>query len=77
VEGGIRAVEVGSVMFGHNAKAELVRLAIPRRVLTQSHVEYVVEVFESIVRNKDNIPGMRFVHEAKVLRHFTSTFEPV
>lgn len=77
VEGGIRAVEVGSVMFGDNAKAELVRLAIPRRVLTQSHVEYVVEVFESLVKNRDDIPGMRFVHEAKVLRHFTSTFEPV
>ena len=77
LEGGIRAVEVGSVMFGDNSKAELVRLAIPRRVLTQSHIEYVVEVFDSIVRNRDAIRGMRFLKEAKILRHFTSTFEPV
>ncbi len=84
-EGGIRAVEVGSVMFGRRepdgrfvpARNELVRLAIPRRVLTQSHVEYVVEVFQEIQKQREQIRGLRFVREAPILRHFTSTFEPV
>ncbi|NOZ01601.1 MAG: tryptophanase [Deltaproteobacteria bacterium] len=77
VEGGIRAVEIGSVMFGNDSRHELVRLAIPRRVLTQSHIEYVVEVFEDITRSKTSIRGLKFAHETDVLRHFTSTFEPV
>lgn len=83
--GGIRAVEVGSVMFGRRnpdgtfvpAQNELVRLAIPRRVLTQSHIEYVVEVMEEIMGYRHELRGMRFVYEAPILRHFTSTFEYV
>lgn len=85
LEGGIRAVEIGSVMFGKRgprgeflpARNELVRLAIPRRVLTQSHVEYVVEVFVEIQKRRDEIRGLRFTRESSILRHFTSTFEPV
>lgn len=85
VEGGVRAVEVGSVMFGRRdtdgsfipARNELVRLAIPRRVYTQSHIEYVIEVLCEIAAKKDSIRGLKFVHESKMLRHFTSTFEPI
>lgn len=85
LEGGIRAVEVGSVMFGKRgpdgrfipARHELVRLAIPRRVLTQSHVEYVIEVIAELKHKKDRIQGLRFAWEAPILRHFTSTFEPI
>ncbi len=85
LEGGIRAVEVGSVMFGRRgpdgefipARHELVRLAIPRRVLTQSHVEYVVEVILEVQKRREQIRGLRFAREAPILRHFTSTFEPV
>jgi tryptophanase len=83
--GGIRAVEIGSVMFGkydeHHrlvpAPIELVRLAIPRRVYTQSHIDYVVEVFDEIINNKHNVKGMRIVKEPKFLRHFTAHFEPI
>lgn len=83
--GGVRAVEIGSVMFGkydenHElipAPMELVRLAIPRRVYTQSHIEYVVEVFEKLIENKANVPGYKITHEPEFLRHFTSHFEPI
>jgi tryptophanase len=83
LEGGVRAVEIGSVMFGRwgqdgrfiGATNELVRLAIPRRVYTQSHVEYLIEVIIEVHKNRDRIRGLRFVHEAPILRHFTSTFE--
>jgi tryptophanase len=85
VTGGIRCVEVGSVMFGKYDRAgnlipaavELVRLAIPRRVYTQSHVDYVVEVFREIERSRQSVRGMRIVREPKMLRHFTAHFEPV
>jgi len=86
VEGGIRAVEIGSVMFGKTdpetgklipGKNELVRLAIPRRVYTQSHIDYVIEALGQIVARKDGIKGVKFVEEAPILRHFTSTFERV
>ncbi|MBM4371607.1 MAG: tryptophanase, partial [Deltaproteobacteria bacterium] len=86
LEGGIRGVEIGSVMFGkpdpvsgalHPARNELVRLAIPRRVYTQSHVDYIVEVFEELARRRDDIRGMRFERRAEVLPHFTSTFQRV
>ncbi|MBM4396896.1 MAG: tryptophanase, partial [Deltaproteobacteria bacterium] len=83
VEGGIRAVEIGSVMFGRRPDGtfqpppnELVRLAIPRRVYTQSHVEYVIEVIRGLHEARDSIRGLKFVKEAPILRHFTSTFEP-
>lgn len=81
--GGIRTVEIGSVMFGTYdasgkliaAPMELVRLAIPRRVYTQSHIDYVVEVFDEIIRTKQSVRGLRITKEPKFLRHFTSHFE--
>jgi tryptophanase len=83
-KGGIRAVEIGSVMFGKYdvkgklipAPKELVRLAIPRRVYTQSHIDYVVEVFEEVQKNKLNTQGLQITREAKFLRHFTAHFAP-
>ncbi len=85
LEGGIRAVEIGSVMFGHRdadgkfigAPSELVRLAIPRRVYTQSHIEYVVEVLINLFQRRAEVKGLKFAYEAPILRHFSSTFEPV
>lgn len=81
--GGIRTVEIGSVMFGtyaedgslQPARMELVRLAIPRRVYTQSHVEYVAETFEEIMRTKEQVRGYKIVKEPRFLRHFTAHFE--
>ncbi len=81
--GGIRAVEIGSVMFGKydkNGKLipapdELVRLAIPRRVYTQSHIDYVIEVFDEILKKKASANGLRITQEPKFLRHFTAHFE--
>ncbi|MBP1596001.1 MAG: Tryptophanase [Acidobacteria bacterium] len=84
--GGIRSVEIGSVMFGRRdpdtgeeipAPMELVRLAIPRRVYTQSHIDYVVEVILEVLDRKDTIPGYRITHQASFLRHFTARFEPI
>ena len=75
--GGIRGVEIGSVMFGEHAPHDLVRLAIPRRVYTQSHIEYVLETFEKLVEEAPNIPGYRMTYEPPFLRHFTAQFEPV
>lgn len=59
------------------AKLEMVRLAIPRRVYTKSHIDYVVECIESVFSKRDNIKGMRIVQEPPVLRHFTAEFEPL
>ncbi len=80
--GGVRAVEIGSVMFGKYddkgklipADMELVRLAIPRRVYTQSHIDYLIEVFCEIKANKDKIHGIKIIEEPKFLRHFTAKF---
>lgn len=85
IKGGIRCVEVGSVMFGkYNeqgklipAQKELVRLAIPRRVYTQSHIDYVIEVFEEIIRNKENVRGVEIIYEPAFLRHFTAKFKKI
>ncbi len=82
---GIRCVEIGSVMFGTYdaagalvpAAMELVRLAIPRRVYTQSHIEYVAETFEEVLRRRDEVRGFRIVKEPRFLRHFSAQFEPV
>src|SRR5574340_695531 len=74
---GIRSVEIGSVMFGENARHELLRLAIPRRVYTQSHIDYVVEAILEVSQNKDRIRGLEIVHEPPFLRHFTARFRPV
>ena len=82
--GGIRACEIGTVMFGVRpdgtetpADMDLVRLAMPRRVYTQSHADYVVEVFEEVVRLRGRLPGFRIIWQPKQLRHFTARFEPV
>ena len=80
VEGGIRAVEIGSLMFGSTdpatgkfipARKELVRLTIPRRVYTNSHMDYVAQVAELVVKNKSKIPGYLITKESEFLRHFT------
>ncbi|MCL4393791.1 MAG: tryptophanase [Chloroflexi bacterium] len=81
--GGIRASEIGSVMFAHKdaagkevfAPLELVRLAIPRRVYTQSHLDYVVEVISDLYRDRKNVRGVQIVYQAPHLRHFTARFE--
>jgi tryptophanase len=82
--GGIRACEIGTVMFGRSpdgserpADMDLVRLAMPRRVYTQSHADYIVEVFEDIVRRKDALGGFRIAWQPERLRHFTARFEPL
>jgi tryptophanase len=83
--GGIRCVEIGSVMFGKYdqkkklipAPMELVRLAIPRRVYTQSHIEYVIEVFEKLIRERKNSRGYIITEEPEFLRHFSCKFKPV
>jgi tryptophanase len=82
--GGVRGVEIGSVMFGLQpdgsekaAAHELVRLAFPRRVYTQSHVDYLAEVIVELDRQKEQLPGYRIVRQSLVLRHFTVRMEPV
>jgi len=84
IEGGVRASEIGSVMFGQRpdgseqlADKELVRLAFPRRVYTQSHFDYVVEVLEYLNSVKDSIKGVRITKQQESLRHFTAEFETV
>ncbi|MEE9117264.1 MAG: tryptophanase [Calditrichia bacterium] len=82
--GGIRTVEIGSVMFGKidpksgqetPAEMELVRLALPRRTHTQSHIDYVLEVAKDIYLNREKIKGMKITEQPKFLRHFTAKFE--
>jgi tyrosine phenol-lyase len=84
--GGIRAVEIGTVMFGRRdpdtgaetpGPRELVRLAIPRRVYTQSHIDYVIEVVRAVWEQREQIRGFRIVQQAPTLRHFTARFEPL
>ena len=77
LEGGIRSVEIGTLMFAGAAQMDLVRLAIPRRVYTQSHIDYVVEVILEVWKNREQIPGMRLTYEAPFLRHFTAHLEPL
>jgi tryptophanase len=77
LEGGIRSVEIGSLMFAAAAKMELVRLAIPRRVYTQSHIDYVVEIILSVWERRAYIKGMRLTYEAPFLRHFTAHLGPM
>ncbi|MBC5825641.1 MAG: tryptophanase [Candidatus Eremiobacteraeota bacterium] len=85
LQGGIRAVEIGTVMFGktdpqtgeeRTAAMELVRLAMPRRVYTQSHVDYVVEVMRDIYARRESISGLKIVWQSQPLRHFTARFAP-
>lgn len=77
LEGGIRSVEIGTLMFGPAAKMDLVRLAIPRRVYTQSHIDYVVEVILEVWKKRERIQGLKLSYEAPFLRHFTARLEPV
>ena len=85
VDGGIRAVELGSVMFGrfdekgveHPASLELVRLAIPRRVYTQSHFDYIVEVLDEVKNDVKKVKGYKITYQPKFLRHFTCHFESI
>jgi len=78
---GIRAVEIGSVMFGGPGRPappmELVRLAIPRRVYTQSHIDYVAEALLELHARRSELPGLRMVEAPPVLRHFTARFEEI
>ena len=80
--GGIRSVEIGSVMFGcspgvgaERPRLELVRLAIPRRVYTQSHIDYVVEASVELFHRRGDLRGLHMTYEPPVLRHFTARFE--
>lgn len=83
IKGGIRSCEIGSVMSGLNdekgnfipAPMELVRLAIPRRVYTQSHIEYVIEVFEKVLKERNKAKGYKIIEAPHFLRHFTAKFE--
>jgi tryptophanase len=82
--GGIRSCEIGTVMFGRHpdgserpADMDLVRLAIPRRTYTQSHLDYVIEVCGEVSARAGELPGYRIVNEPPVLRHFTACFEPL
>ncbi len=77
LEGGIRSVEIGSLMFGAAARMDLVRLAIPRRVYTQSHIDYVVEIILQVWKKRSSIRGFRLLYEAPFLRHFTARLEPL
>lgn len=74
---GIRSVEIGSVMFGASAQHELLRLAIPRRVYTQSHIDYVVEAILEVNARKHEIRGLEIVEEPPFLRHFSASFRPL
>jgi len=85
IEGGVRGVEIGSLMFGKYdeenklipAQMELVRLAIPRRVYTQSHIDYVSEVIIEVYNNRSKITGLKIIEEALMLRHFTAKLQPI
>ena len=85
LEGGVRGVEIGSVMFGKPqpdgteipAAMELVRLAIPRRTYTQSHIDYVGEVIAAVAARADDLQGLRIIDQPRWLRHFTAALEPV
>ena len=83
LEGGVRSVEIGSVMFGRQpdgsekpAALELVRLAFPRRTYTQSHVDYLAEVLLHVAALRERVRGVRMVESPEVLRHFSARFEP-
>ena len=86
LEGAIRSVEIGSVMFAYPdpdtgqviyPRLELVRLALPRRVYTQSHLDYVIKTLATIASRRDSLRGFRFTYAPELLRHFTARFEPL
>jgi tryptophanase len=83
LEAGIRAAEIGTVMFGYDshtdteqaARHDLLRLAIPRRVYTQSHMDYVLEAIRLVWERRDDVVGLKITRAPKFLRHFTAHFE--
>ena len=84
--GGIRTVEIGSVMFGSisqetgketPAEMELVRFALPRRTHTQSHIDYVIEVARDVYKNRNRLKGYEIIEQPRFLRHFTAKFKPL
>ena len=84
--GGVRACEIGTLMFGSRdpetgeetvGPRELVRLAIPRRTYTQSHMDYVIEVVTKVFEQRESLPAYRIVEQAPFLRHFSAKLEPV
>jgi tyrosine phenol-lyase len=77
LEGGIRSVEIGTLMFSDKARMDLVRLAIPRRVYTQSHIDYVVEVVLDVWNQRRQIQGLQLISGAPFLRHFTARLAPL
>ena len=86
LEGGVRGVEIGTLMFGRPgedgepdvvAPHELVRLALPRRTYTQSHIDYVGEVIVAVAARAEELRGYRIVEQPAWLRHFTATLEPL
>jgi tryptophanase len=84
LEGGVRAREIGTVMFGLRpdgteapAAMDLVRLAVPRRTYTQSHLDYVIEAVTRVAGRAADLPGMRIVSQPRQLRHFTARFAPL
>ncbi len=76
LEGGIRSVEIGTLMFSEHAVMDLVRLAIPRRAYTQSHIDYVIEVILEVWKRREQIRGLKLTYEAPFLRHFTAHLTP-
>ena len=83
---GVRTCEIGSVMFGRwdpetkqeiPSSMELLRMALPRRTHTQSHIDYVLEVAKEVLERKKKIRGLKITHQPSFLRHFTAGFEPL
>ena len=85
IEAGVRAVEIGSLLLGRDpdthenleSKTEFMRLTIPRRVYTNNHMDVVAHAIINVYQKRDELKGYRFVYESPILRHFTSTFEPI